>query len=108
MYLSSIASLTSGATTVDKVVAFIRLGPNTRVTLYPQPNYAGTPRALAHNDELADGITTVGSLRIATTTLVQPSQSIVAGTGNRTSFSTMTPVKYSRPSRQNLCYLASS
>ena len=66
--MPNIASLTSGATTIDKVVASIRLGPNTMVTLYPQPNYAGTPRALANNDESVDGITTVGSIRIGSLT----------------------------------------
>jgi len=64
----NVTSLTSPATTIDKAVASIKLGPNTVATIYPQENYGGTAMVVSSSDNLINNILQVGSIRIGSLT----------------------------------------
>jgi uncharacterized protein YjbI with pentapeptide repeats len=65
---ANVSSLASTATTIDKAVASIKLGPNTVATIYPQENYGGTPVVITSNGSLINNVPQVGSVRIGSLT----------------------------------------
>lgn len=64
----NVTSLASPATTIDKAVASIKLGPNTVATIYPEENYGGTATVITSNDNSIGNIPQVGSIRIGSLT----------------------------------------